>query len=228
MVKGRMGLLASSSKAVRKHSVAAAAFPWACNTSPRLFHTSWAVLSTKRDMSSSGENDMSMCRAMYSGNLKIWTKWSYNVELNWNWTGNKNWLGCVFYQAWNLNNIQAYLKKTTTTATTRIIPPNYMIRKAGWWSWATLQLMTNAWPPENTIMWTQLEIRSHLPPSCGISEYSQKPLFDGASINSCQILVAGLGLGHYPGAQQCFPGHRHADTYLLTCTASLRTFSDRL
>lgn len=27
MVKGRMGLLASSSKAVRKHSVAAAAFP---------------------------------------------------------------------------------------------------------------------------------------------------------------------------------------------------------
>lgn len=40
MVKGRMGLLASSSKAVRKHSVAAAAFPWACKTSPRLFHTS--------------------------------------------------------------------------------------------------------------------------------------------------------------------------------------------
>lgn len=44
MVKGRMGLLASSSRAVRKHSVAAAALPCACSTSPRLFQTSWAVL----------------------------------------------------------------------------------------------------------------------------------------------------------------------------------------
>lgn len=46
MVNGRMGLLASSSSAVRKHSVAAAEFPWACRTSPKLFHTSWAVLLT--------------------------------------------------------------------------------------------------------------------------------------------------------------------------------------
>lgn len=50
MVKGRMGLLASSSRAVRKHSVAAAVFPWACRTSPRLFHTSWAVLRTGNNL----------------------------------------------------------------------------------------------------------------------------------------------------------------------------------
>lgn len=49
MVNGRMGLLASSSRAVMKHSVAAAVFPWACRTSPRLFHTSWAVLRTGED-----------------------------------------------------------------------------------------------------------------------------------------------------------------------------------
>lgn len=43
MVKGTTGLLASSSSAVRKHSVAASSLPWACSTSPRLFQTSWAV-----------------------------------------------------------------------------------------------------------------------------------------------------------------------------------------
>lgn len=40
MVNGTIGLLASSSSAVRKHSVAASSFPCACSTSPRLFHTS--------------------------------------------------------------------------------------------------------------------------------------------------------------------------------------------
>lgn len=43
IVKGTTGLLASSSSAVRKHSVAASSLPWACSTSPRLFQTSWAV-----------------------------------------------------------------------------------------------------------------------------------------------------------------------------------------
>lgn len=43
MVKGTAGLLASSSKAVRKHSVAAASLPCAWRTSPSPFQTSWAV-----------------------------------------------------------------------------------------------------------------------------------------------------------------------------------------
>ncbi|KAK0132544.1 Calmodulin [Merluccius polli] len=46
MVKGSTGLLASSSRAARKHSVAAAALPCACNTSPRLFHTSRCMVLT--------------------------------------------------------------------------------------------------------------------------------------------------------------------------------------
>lgn len=43
-VNGMTGLLDSRSKAVRKHSMAASFFPWACRTSPRLFQALWLVV----------------------------------------------------------------------------------------------------------------------------------------------------------------------------------------
>lgn len=43
-VNGMTGLLDSRSKAVRKHSMAASFFPWACKTSPRLFQALWLVV----------------------------------------------------------------------------------------------------------------------------------------------------------------------------------------
>lgn len=41
MEKGITGLLASSSRAVRKQSMAASFWPWACSTSPRPCQASW-------------------------------------------------------------------------------------------------------------------------------------------------------------------------------------------
>lgn len=43
-VNGMTGLLDSRSRAVRKHSMAASFFPWACKTSPRLFQALWLVV----------------------------------------------------------------------------------------------------------------------------------------------------------------------------------------
>lgn len=43
-VNGMTGLLDSRSRAVRKHSMAASFFPWACKTSPRLFQAMWLVV----------------------------------------------------------------------------------------------------------------------------------------------------------------------------------------
>ena len=77
MVKGSMGELASSSRAVRKHSVAAEWFPCACSTSPRPFHTSWAVeliCTASRRIFSARLYLCSWCR------IEPWTVWGGERE----------------------------------------------------------------------------------------------------------------------------------------------------